>query len=120
EHAGDVVLGLEEGDAFDPVDPAYRPGARIAVLAQPLVHVAGPGVVGRHGQRIAAVAVVHALEIAVAEADVVLRVRHDRRGHVGDAKAARLFARGARHELHQARGARMAHAIAIELAFLPR
>src|SRR5688500_1494964 len=44
EHAGDVVLGLEDREPLDPVDPPYRAGARVTVRPEPLVHVAGSGV----------------------------------------------------------------------------
>src|SRR3546814_2970450 len=54
EHALDVILRLEDRDRLDPVEDGDGPRARVAVGAQPFVHIARPGVVGGDGERIAA------------------------------------------------------------------
>src|SRR3546814_5546999 len=44
EHALDVILRLEDRDRLDPVEDGDGPRARVAVGAQPFVHIARPGV----------------------------------------------------------------------------
>ena len=122
EHALDIVARLENRDQLDPADPFDPAIARVAIAAQPAVHIARPGVIGRHRQRVGAVVIgKHPREIAVAEADVVGPAAAPREAVARRAEPdpPGLFARGAGHELHQPLGAGVADTFIVELAFLP-
>jgi hypothetical protein len=75
EDALDVVAGLAEGNALDPVDGIDRRVARVAVEANPTFRAVRSGVVGGQRQDIGAVELVEKLaEISLAKPDVVVRI----------------------------------------------
>src|SRR5690606_23441226 len=113
-------LGLEDRDAFDPGQPVDAAAARIAIGAQPLVHIARTRVVSGHGKGVTAVVIAeHAPEIAATKPDIVLRIFQQRGGKILDSFLARLLARRAGHELHETARPGMADAVIVELALLP-
>src|SRR3546814_18090541 len=54
EPALDILLRLENRDRLDPVEHRTRAVARVAVGAQPFVHIDRTGLIGRYRERIAA------------------------------------------------------------------
>jgi hypothetical protein len=100
QHALHVIARLLIRDRLDPIDHVDRARARVAIRAQPLVHVAAARVIGRDGERIAAVIGEDALEIARSQHDRHIGVGGQRCLIVGKADLPRLLARGGWHQLH--------------------
>src|SRR3546814_6520979 len=100
---------------LDPVEDGNRPRARVAIGAQPFVHIARSGVVGGDGERVAAAIIAeHLPEIGRPQGQVVIGVAGQRGGIVAEAELARDLARGAGHQLHHAARAGVADRLPVE------
>src|SRR3954463_30295 len=108
-----VVARLRERNRFG-VNRALERAALIA----PAPGARGARVVGRGGKDLAAELVEHDAQIAGAERDVGLRFRDRAAVVAANADLVRDEAGGARHHLHQARGARARARVGDEAAFL--
>src|SRR4051794_20406813 len=76
-YALDVIAGLGERDAFDPVDRIDARVTRVAIASDPFLYPAASGIVGRKCHDVgAAIIFQHSGEFGRAELDVIDAVAH--------------------------------------------
>src|SRR5262245_52521434 len=106
EHALDVVAGLGERDAFDPIDRIDFRITWVAIFGDPFLHAATAGIVAGEGQDMgAAVVGIKVAELGCTQLNVVALVAQQALFVEGGAEFLADVAPGLGGDLHQAHGA---------------
>ena len=119
QHALDIVAGLREGDALDPVDRVDIGIARIAVILDPAAGAVGAGIIGGQRENVGAVELVHHLgQMMHAQREIIVQIVGQPVEPVGRADRACRRAGGGRHHLHHAARAGTGNGMLAEFGFL--